>query len=74
MSKKSHTETTNPGSIALAEWLSNYPNNGFPPPTEALLLRASEIDPQAWASPLPDHLAKRRRESMKRAYAELKAA
>jgi hypothetical protein len=56
----------------LAQWLANYRNNGFPPPTEALLLRASQIDPQAWVSPLPDHLAKRRRESAKRAYAELK--
>lgn len=38
-----------------------------------LLARASEIDPQAWASPLPDHLASRRSKSMERAYAELRS-
>jgi hypothetical protein len=42
------------------------------PDTQALLLRAREIDREAWSSPLHDHLATRRSESMKRAYAELK--
>ena len=41
--------------------------------THALLLRARDLDPEAWASPLHDHLAKRRRKSMRKAYAELKA-
>ena len=43
------------------------------PDTQAMLIRARDLDPEAWASPLHDHLAKRRSESMRMAYAEFKA-
>ncbi len=41
------------------------------PHTQELLLRARDIDPEAYASPLRERLAKRRRAAMKKAYAEL---
>ncbi len=41
------------------------------PHTQELLLRARDIDPEAWASPLRKCLAKRRGAATKKAYAEL---
>lgn len=41
--------------------------------TNQLLERAAEIDPAAWAAPLPDRMNARRNRSYAKAVAELKA-